>query len=236
MAMKFLTAHWQHLLLANYSIQPEVLKHLVPVGTQIDCFEGHVFVSLVAFMFRQTKVLGLPIPFHRDFEEVNLRFYVRPQGQPQKRAVTFIREIVPRAAIPLIANSFFSENYVALPMSHQASPTQHSYSWTCGTTHTFSGRVTSSLSYPSAGSVGEFITEHYWGYAKGRRGTLEYQVEHPQWQCCEVQDFNIQVDFAQTYGAQYAFLNAQQPHNVLYALGSEVSVSFPKRLQPLSSI
>lgn len=229
--MNFLTARWQHLLLANYSIRPDVLRPLVPSGTEIDFFEGHAFVSLVAFLFNKTLVLGLPIPFHRDFEEVNLRFYVRPKGQPEKRAVTFIREIVPRAAIPLIANSFFNENYVALPMSHQTGTTQHSYSWKCRKTHTFSGRITGPLGYPTAGSVGEFITEHYWGYSKGRRGTLEYQVAHPQWQCCELEDYSIQVDFAETYGAQYAFLNSLQPHNVQYALGSEVSVSFPRRLR-----
>ena len=35
------------------------------------------YVSLVGFMFKNTRLLNIPIPFHTDFEEVNLRFYVK---------------------------------------------------------------------------------------------------------------------------------------------------------------
>jgi uncharacterized protein YqjF (DUF2071 family) len=34
-------------------------------------------VSLVGFLFQNTRLRSIPIPFHRIFEEVNLRFYVR---------------------------------------------------------------------------------------------------------------------------------------------------------------
>ncbi len=230
LVVNFLSARWQHLLLANYSIQAEILAPFVPVGTKIDVFNGHVFVSLVAFMFERTRVLGLPIPYHINFEEVNLRFYVTPFKDPSRRAVTFIKEIVPKKAIPIITNRFFAENYVALPMSHQASEFEHAYSWKNGSTHTISGRITSQLAYPAAGSIGEFITEHYWGYAKGSNKTLEYRVTHPQWKCCVLDEYDIKVDFAQTYGERFGFLSHQQPVNVLYAEGSEVQVSFPKRI------
>ncbi len=228
--MNFLTARWQHLLLANYSIPPDVLVPFVPKGTRIDQFGGHVFVSLVAFMFNRTRVLGLSIPYHKCFEEVNLRFYVSPIDDPSRRAVTFIKEIVPRRAIPLIANSLFRERYVALPMSHESGDCHHCYCWSQGVTNTISGRITTELAYPAAGSVGEFITEHYWGYAKGWKRTLEYQVQHPQWKCCELDDFEISVDFAETYGEDFGFLSQQPPHHVLYAEGSDVCVSFPRRL------
>jgi hypothetical protein len=228
--MNFLSARWQHLLLANYTIQADVLAPFVPEGTRIDIFNGHVFVSLVAFMFERTRVLGLPIPHHINFEEVNLRFYVTPVNEPSRRAVTFIKEIVPRRAIPLIANRFFSENYVALPMSHKTGECEHVYTWKTIRTHSIRGRITSPLAYPALGSIGEFITEHYWGYAKGSDKTLEYRVTHPQWKCCVLDDYEINVDFAQTYGERFGFLSQQQPENVLYAEGSEVQVSFPKRL------
>ncbi len=229
--MKFLTAHWQHLLLANYRVEPEVLQPLVPEGTTLDTFEGEVYLSLVAFLFNRTRILGLPIPYHVCFEEVNLRFYVSPDQDRSRRAVTFIKEIVPRAAIPLIANHLFNENYVAWPMSHRNEAGFHCYTWDTGRTHRISARINSGLAYPRAGSLTEFITEHYWGYARGPRGTLEYQVEHPQWQACEIEDYQIEVDFEETYGPEFAFLNTQTPVNVLYAAGSEVSVSFPRRLR-----
>lgn len=228
--MKFLKAKWQHLLLANYAVEQGVLERFVPKGTVIDAFDGHVFVSLVAFMFNQTRVLGIQVPYHVSFEEVNLRFYVTPIGDRTKRAVTFIKEIVPRRMIPLIANTLFNENYVALPMNHANSRFSHSYSWENDSANSISGQITSELAIPIPGSNGEFITEHYWGYTTGRNGTLEYQVEHPQWRVCELNEFDITVDFASTYGSDFGFLSATTPYNVLYAEGSDVSVSFPKRV------
>ncbi len=228
--MKFLSAKWKNLLLANYSVDHEVLKDFVPAKTSIDPFEGHVFVSLVAFLFDRTCVLGIPVPFHRTFEEVNLRFYVVPDRDPSLRSVTFIKEIVPKPVITWIANALFHENYVALPMDHGYNGADYWYSWGESGLNRFSATIDSELSYPAPGSIGEFITEHYWGYARGRNSTLEYRVTHPQWKSCEITEYEISVDFAQTYGIQFGFLNAQKPYNVQYAEGSAVSVSFPGRV------
>jgi hypothetical protein len=229
--MKFLYAHWRNLLLANYVVPSSVLERLVPKQTSLDEFEGQLFVSLVAFLFDETRVLGIPVPFHRRFEEVNLRFYVTPHKDRSIRAVTFIKEIVPKPIIPWIANTLFSENYVALPMAHGYTADEYWYTWGDSGAHRFSARIESEPTYPAPGSIGEFITEHYWGYAQGRGATLEYRVAHPQWKCCEVHSFNIDVDFAETYGKDFQFLNGQSPVNVLYAEGSPVTVSFPKRLR-----
>lgn len=228
--MRFLSAEWNHLLLANYAVEPELLQPYVPKGTSLDLFEGHAFVSLVAFMFNRTKVIGIPVPGHIDFEEANLRFYVSPDYDPSIRAVTFIKEIVPKSIIPLVANTLFNENYVCLPMSHRNEEGFHSYGWDSGVKNEFSVRIASELSYPEPGSIGEFIIEHYWGYASGPRSTMEYQIEHPPWLCARVEQYDISVDFASTYGADFAFLNDVRPHNVQYARGSQVFVSSPRRL------
>ncbi len=229
--MNFLSARWEHLLLANYVVEPEVLQPFVPQGTKIDTFDGQIYVSLVAFMFNRMRVAGIPIPFHQSFEEVNLRFYVAPNKDPSIRAVTFIKEIVPKRSIPIISNSLFYENYVALPMDHSSSDNHHSYSWIDHEKNTFSGTIEAELTIPESNSLGEFITEHYWAYVKTPRYTLEYEVRHPQWKCCEVKDYEINVDFAANYGQMFTFLNDLQPHNVLYAKGSEVSVLYPSRLK-----
>src|SRR5690349_10650745 len=101
---KFLTAQWKDLIIANYEVDPALLSSRVPGGTELDLQDGHCFVSLVGFMFLETRVLGVPIPFHVNFEEVNLRFYVtrRLQGET-RRAVCFVKEIVPRAVIAAVA-------------------------------------------------------------------------------------------------------------------------------------
>ncbi|MEM8668535.1 MAG: DUF2071 domain-containing protein [Planctomycetota bacterium] len=248
--MKFLTAKWEHLLLANYSVDASLLEPYVPLGTRLDRFEGHIFVSLVAFMFNRTKVMGIPAFFHRDFEEVNLRFYVTPEKDESIRAVTFIQEIVPKRIIPLVSNSLFNENYVAVPMRHHNGESEHWYAWKShsrvevNASHSvgefdglpdrsqheiFAAAVEEPLELPAPGSISEFITEHYWGYAKGKSSTLEYKVEHPQWICAPVNRYMIDVDFAAVYGSSFAVLNELAPYNVLYARGSDVSVSFPSR-------
>jgi uncharacterized protein YqjF (DUF2071 family) len=127
--MIFLSAEWNDLLLANYSVDPDRLAPYVPKGTSVDLFQGHAFVSLVAFMFNRTRVLGVPVPGHINFEEVNLRFYVTPDHDRSIRAVAFIKEIVPRSAIPLVANSLFNENYEALEMEHERDFPRIAYSW-----------------------------------------------------------------------------------------------------------
>src|SRR6266851_3867580 len=74
----FLTAEWRMLAMLNYEIDPGLLLPFVPSGTELDRWSGKVFASLVGFRFLKTKLLGyLPIPMHSNFEEVNLRFYVR---------------------------------------------------------------------------------------------------------------------------------------------------------------
>ncbi len=117
----FLTAEWQHLAMLNYEVDAGLLLPFVPAGTELDRWNGRVFVSLVGFRFLKTKLFGfLPVPMHSNFDEVNLRFYVRRQvGTEVRRGVVFIREVVPRWAIAFVARTFYSENYVAQSMAHK---------------------------------------------------------------------------------------------------------------------
>jgi uncharacterized protein YqjF (DUF2071 family) len=115
----FLTAEWRDLVLLNYEVDPGLLVPYVPRGTELDYWNSKAFVSLVGFRFVNTKVFGVPIPLHSNFTEANLRFYVRRREQGEvRRGVVFIREIVPRPAIALVARTFYNENYVTLPMTH----------------------------------------------------------------------------------------------------------------------
>src|ERR1700734_3718519 len=117
----FLSAEWRDLVMVNYEVDPKLLNDYVPPGTVLDSFDGRTYVSLVGFQFRRTSLFGaLPVPFHRDFDEINLRFYVRhKEGNEDQRGVVFIAEIVPRWAIAKIARLAYGENYVCLPMKHR---------------------------------------------------------------------------------------------------------------------
>ena len=121
MSRPFLTARWESLLLLNYECPASLLEPLVPKGTTLDPWPGTPLISLVGFMFRDTRVRGIALPGHRTFEEVNLRFYVRretPDGEV-RRAVVFIRELVPRRIIATVARVLYNEPYLAVPMSHR---------------------------------------------------------------------------------------------------------------------
>src|SRR5687767_14935752 len=73
----FLTAEWRKLIMANYIIEPDLLKKYLPLKTELDLWNDKCYVSLVGFMFQDVRVKGLRIPFHVNFPEINLRFYVR---------------------------------------------------------------------------------------------------------------------------------------------------------------
>lgn len=224
---KFLTARWENLVMANYEVAPEILTERLPKGTELDFHEGKCFVSVVAFMFLETRVLGIPVPFHINFEEANLRFYVRREAEGElRRGVVFVKEIVPRWAIAAVANTLYGEPYEAWRMSNFKKGNTLGYSWRKGSeAHSIKVEIGENLGVPPENSYGEFIIEHYWGYTRrGAERTDEYRVEHPKWEIFEVKNAVIEIDFGKLYGAQFAFLNEREPHSVFMAKGSRVAV------------
>lgn len=230
---KFLTAEWRDLIMANYEVDPSVLHDLVPHGTSLDLHDGRCFVSLVGFMFLNTRVLGLPIPFHVNFEEVNLRFYVKRETPDEvRRGVCFVKEIVPRWAIAFVARTFYGEPYERWSMTNERSEAAAGYGWSrSDSVNRIEVRLGANLGVPPSGSHEEFIIEHYWGYTKrGDRRTDEYKVEHPKWELREVVSTEIDIDFGRVYGTEFEFLTTQKPYSVVFAQGSEIAVYVGERL------
>ena len=224
---KFLTAKWHDLIMANYEVDPALLADRVPAGTELDLHDGRCFVSLVGFMFLDTRVMEFLVPGHINFEEVNLRFYVKRETEGElRRGVVFIKEIVPKTAIAAVARIMYGEPYERWEMSNFRDENFVRYTWQQGDcANTISVARGASLGVPDAGSHGEFIIEHYWGYTRrGTKRTDEYKVEHPKWELFEAVSPEIGVDFGGTYGSEFAFLLDQKPYSVLLAKGSEVSV------------
>jgi uncharacterized protein YqjF (DUF2071 family) len=232
----FLTAEWRKLAIANYAVDPSILNKYLPRGTELDLWWGHCYVSLVAFRFENTRVKGFRIPYHTDFEEINLRFYIKHHdGTEWKRGVVFIKEIVPRAAIAFIARTLFSENYVTMrtarEWSSDVAQISVAYRWGPDLRHQFNITASSTPIDIASDSAEEFITEHYWGYTRVTdKATSEYQVEHPRWQVYPVSDYLIEVDLGALYGSEFAHLNGTVPASVFLAEGSHVSVGNGRRL------
>ena len=205
----FLSAEWRQLAMVNYEVDPAVLRLLVPAGTELDTFEGRSYVSLVGFLFLQTRVFGFRFPFHTNFAEVNLRFYVRRRmdgAEGWRRGTVFIKEMVPRRIIATMARLLYNESYITRPMRHTVGTTRAQYDWRQA------GRW-ESLSVTgqegnwqgiAVGSQEEFITEHYWGYNRQRDGrTLEYQVEHPRWRVRQAREYRFDCEVERLYGAAF---------------------------------
>ena len=227
----FLKAQWKNLVMANYEVSPDILKKYLPYKTELDFWNNRCYASLVGFQFLETTVLGIKFPFHSNFDEVNLRFYVRYNDNGEwKRGVVFIKEIVPKAMITFIANTLYNENYATHPCKNDIQTTDNQlfvkYSWKHKGIWNHI-KVTADLQTKPIiiGSEEEFITEHYWGYAGySAQKTNEYQVQHPRWNVHSVKDYDIKCDFEELYGSEFAFLKQTKPTSVLLAEGSEVSV------------
>jgi uncharacterized protein YqjF (DUF2071 family) len=232
--MIFLTAQWKNLIMANYIVHPDSLMKYLPVGTEMDLWENKCYVSLVGFMFNDTKVLGFKIPKHTDFEEVNLRFYVKRFENGQwKRGVVFIKEIVPKSAITFVANTLYKENYQTFSMRHQnkleAEIRTVAYHWE---NHSIEVKAYDFSTTIDTNSEAEFITEHYFGYTKyNAKTTYEYEVKHPKWNQYTIKNYNINVDFKNAYGNDFEFLNLVKPQSVFLVDGSEISVENKRKIQ-----
>lgn len=231
MPRTFLTAQWRHLLMANYVVDPRLLAPHLPQGVELDLYEGEALVSLVGFRFLDTRVLGVPIPGHRNFDELNLRFYVvrRQEGEPPRRGVCFIREFVPRFAIAFVARTLYDEPYSAVPMRHEvihgASSERAAYAVKVARAwHILQGTPVGPAVLATDDPAISFITEHYWGYTKRGGRTAEYEVRHPVWQARRVADAKFAGDPGAVYGAKWRSVLSGPAHSAFLADGSPVEV------------
>lgn len=239
MTSPFLTARWEDLVLLNYPCPQHILESLVPRGTVLDLWDGDALVSLVGFLFRKTRLAGLRIPLHQRFEEVNLRFYVRrlTSSGETRRAVVFVRELVPRHAIAAVARWVYNEPYLAVAMGHRSSLTDTdggavAYSWSYrGQQFALDAEVHGPSQRLTPASEAEFVTEHYWGYTRQRNGdTLEYRVEHPPWKVWNATAANFVGPAASLYGSVFGDVLAKGPRSAFVSTGSAVVVHRGLRL------
>jgi uncharacterized protein YqjF (DUF2071 family) len=232
----FLRAEWRDLAILNFEIEPVVLDTLVPRGLELDSWQGRHYISLIGFRFVNTRVLGVPIPFYRDFDEVNCRFYVRRRAaEGWRHGVVFIKELVPCRLVALAARALYNEPYVALPMRHrfehgEADGVQVrslTYAWTLrGRENRVSLTSPTILSPTREGSDAAFFAERYWGYAVQRTGAvLEYHVERPRWSVAAASEAQLACDVAAVYGDRFVEPLGVPPASAFFAAGSEVTLS-----------
>ena len=220
----------------NYEVDPTVLQQHLPPYTTVDLFEGKALVSVVGFLFNNTKVFGIRWPFHTNFEEVNLRYYLKHfDGDKWKRGVGFVSEIVPSPIVAIIANTLYNEHYSTAKMNHKIITTADdlsvTYNWKTKQTgwNSLCVKAGNNAEPITSGSEEEFIFEHYFGYnGLNKLTTIEYGVEHPRWQIYPIKSFQLQCDVANLYGPEFVpFIENVTPHSVFFAKGSDVVIRKP---------
>lgn len=236
--MSLLTCEWRKLAFANYIVPTEVVEKHLPRHTKIDFFNGNCFVSLVGFQFKNVQVAGTKIPFHTDFEEINLRFYVkRFDGQQWRKGTVFISEIVDKPALSVLARSVFNENYQTLLTKQEVNEAAESisagYSWLYEDHWNHLKVRSGTIASPVAeNSESEFIIHRLWGYGKQNdEETNEYRISHPAWPIYEVEEYSVDVDFAKVFGPEFSMLTSATPHSVILAEGSSVSAEDSNRIR-----
>lgn len=227
--MSALTCEWRKLVFANYIVPPEILEKYIPPHTKLDYYNGNCFVSLVGFQFKNVQVKGVKVPFHENFEEVNLRFYVkRFDGASWRKGTVFISEIANKTALSTLANSLFNENYRTVPTKQEVVEEEDfikaKYSWLHDEEWQHIEVKSDTLASPVAkDSEAEFIIHRLWGYGKhSEEETNEYRISHPEWPTYAVQEYSIKVDFSKVFGPEFNILSSATPHSVILAEGSSV--------------
>src|SRR5260370_37263296 len=81
-----------------------------------------------------------------------------------------------------------------------------------------------------AGSLAEFITEHYWGYTCFRGGCSEYRVEHPRWKIWNADSFEFSADVAGLFGDQFVEPLSAPPRSTFITDGSPIQVLLREQL------
>ncbi|TDP61155.1 YqjF family protein [Flavobacterium dankookense] len=231
----FLKADWENIIMANYAIAPELLEPYLPKGVTLDLFQGKAYVSLVGFMFKNTKLFNVPIPKLGTFEEINLRFYVkRVEGTTVKRGVVFINETIPYRIVAWVANKLYNEHYTVVPTRHEyrikKQQQQLTFEWLRNKKwNSIYVKTDTQAKAMQPNSFEEFIYEHYLGYTKvNEKTTEEYRLKHPSWELYTVEDYKINCDFKAMYGEDFSVLDSTKPSAVFVAKGSSVKIEWKR--------
>ncbi len=224
-------SNWEKLLMVNYPVDKKILEPYLPSDTELAIWNQQCYVSLVGFLFLDVKLLGIRIPFHTNFCEINLRMYVRRKfGGEWRYGVVFIKELVSLPLVTLVANTFFYEPYHTLPLKYDSITKEDflitRYSWKKKHWNSFETTTQPQPVEMLSGSEEEFMTSQFWGFTKaGINRTLEYRVEHPRWRIYPIKDYKIDVDFAEAYGPHFGFLKTTTPTSVFLAEGSAITLT-----------
>jgi len=232
--MKILKTTWDSLVMINYEVDRAYLEPHVPAGCVLDLYNGRAMLSVVAFEFSKTRIFGVPMPLYRSFPEVNLRIYVKRMVDGEwRRAVVFIKEIIPYKFPAWVGRTVFRENYHVMPVRLLKGVNQICYEW--GDANQVAGKLADRLHEWGEGTEEEFIGDNFWAFKRlNDYKTLEFHVTHRPWKMCHLMDLSVDIDFEGLYGEEIGRGVKEyggKPTSVFYVDGSEVEVTAPRSIE-----
>jgi uncharacterized protein len=242
-SVDLMTAEWRYLSFLNYEVEAGILQRYIPDGVELDTYHGKIYLSVVGLMFLDTKIAGIADPVHPEFEQINLRFYVKRPVAPggYRHGAVFIREIVPDLLPAVGARALYNERYVQMPTRHEISiPSAgpggmgvFEYAFATGEEerrqwHHLRVATHGDTRHVQTGSKEEFLTQRHWGYS-GTPGftPLEYHIEHPQWRVWPATRAELVCDVKEVFGREFVPYLSGAPDLAFVAEGSEVVVHLP---------
>lgn len=174
---------WLDLAFIHYRIDAEALRRSLPVGLEVQEYDGSAWLGLVPF--RMARMMRRPLPWLpgiSTFPELNLRTYVEAEGKP---GVWFFS--LDADSWPVV---FGGRNVYGLPY-HRADMEQVEHGgWVEFQSLRREGGVSCRLRYRGVGEVFEakrgsfeyWVAERYCLYSASRKGRLmRVEVQHGPW-------------------------------------------------------
>ena len=230
-----LKAEYSDLVAINFQIDDHLLKPLVPVGLELDYFDGDTFVSLVTMKIKRMKIWGIPFSVIPAFPEISLRFYVRrTTGDKSENGTCLIKDFVGGATAAWYLRTQFNSEFTKLKIQGQSKGFgideipeveyrwKHDDQW-----NNLRVRARSRITNTGKGTKVGFILDHsnYFASQKGR--TIAYRVERPQWEVWDAAQANFNCDVKNLFGRAFIKPLSKRPASVFVSAGSHVTVYRP---------
>jgi uncharacterized protein YqjF (DUF2071 family) len=217
---------WQDLAYIHWRYPIEEIQALLPIGVEVDSFDGSAWVGLIPFSMRNIGLPRMPaVPYFGSFPEVNVRTYVRRNGIP---GVWFFSLDVNRFLPALVARVSYFLPYCWGKASNKRTDstleTEVRRRWPSRASTSIRVSIGNPIETPDELSV--FLSARWGLYSRGiGKGVRYAPVDHERWPLwtARLESLNDTLLTAAGLSAPLG-----DPH-VMFSPGVSVRIGLPRR-------
>lgn len=223
----FMSCSWTNLLYVNFRIDAKLINALLPKDLEADLFDGFAILSFVGFRFTDARLLGIKIPFHQKFPEINLRTYVKSKKNPTEKGIYFISEMVPKFMTYFVGKFIFGEPFSRINV--QEILNENSFGYKIENKNEgleMSAILSQNLNEQIKNKEEEFIVDRVFAFCgKANKKSKKYEVQHPKWNLMKAENSNyIFSNLSHISKLLNNFLQGATPSSIFATDGSAVDV------------